>query len=317
MLHLKDIILLLVVFLSMGAGLVWPEPSGRLSPYLNLLLMILLYLAFLKVRPQAIQGELQQHPKEFLFLVVLKLFLLPALIYPLAACFKPEYALGLLLLAGVSTGVSAPFFAAMVGAHIPLVLLLTVATSMLLPATLPFMARVLAGQNLAVDPVHLGGLIGAIIFIPLIGASLTQRILPRLAQWLGLRTYYPSLLLIAVINLGAFGNFAPFLKAHQSQIVLALGLSTVLALILSGIGAAAFWRCRPPVQAAAAASLGWINNILVLVLGNDLGDPYVSLLAALYLIPFHLLILPLGHLSRRQEIKSAKHPMAPSSMESL
>jgi BASS family bile acid:Na+ symporter len=301
MLHLKDIILLLVVFLSMAAGLVWPEPSGRLSPYLNWLLMVLLYLAFLKVRPQAIRGEVQRHPKEFLLLVALKLFLLPVLIYPLAAQFMPAYALGLLLLAGVSTGVSAPFFAALVGAHIPLVLLLTVATSMLLPATLPFMARLLAGTDLVVDPVHLGGLIGAIIFIPLFAATLTQRFLPGLTQWLGLRSYYPSLLLIAAINLGAFGNFAPFLKAHQAQIVVALGLSTALALILAGIGAIAFWQSQPPVKAAAAASLGWINNILVLVLGNDLGDPHVSLLAALYLIPFHLLIFPLRRLSGRQD----------------
>jgi BASS family bile acid:Na+ symporter len=302
MLHLKDIILLLVVFFSMAAGLVWPEPSGRLSPYLNWLLMVLLYLAFLKVRPQAIRGELQRHPKEFCLLVALKLFLLPVLIYPLAAQFMPAYALALLLLAGVSTGVSAPFFAALVGAHIPLVLLLTVATSMLLPATLPFMARLLAGTDLVVDPVHLGGLIGAIIFIPLFAATLTQRFLPGLTQWLGLRSYYPSLLLIAAINLGAFGNFAPFLKAHQAQIVVALGLSTALALILAGIGAIAFRQSQPPVQAAAAASLGWINNILVLVLGNDLGDPHVSLLAALYLIPFHLLILPLRRLSRGREI---------------
>jgi predicted Na+-dependent transporter len=299
MLHLKDVFLLLVVFFSMIAGLLWPEPAGRLSPYLNRLLMLLLYLAFLKVMPRAIRGELRRHPKELLLLLALKLFLLPALIYPPALRFIPEYALGLLLLAGVSTGVSAPFFAALVGAHIPMVLLMTVVTSLLLPVTLPLMAKLLAGQNLAVDPIHLGGLIGAIIFIPLVAANLTQRFLPGLTQWLGLRSYYPSLLLIAIINLGAFGNFAPFLKAHQSQLILALGLSTALALGLAGIGAVFFWRRQPSVQAAAAASLGWINNILVLVLGNDLGNPHVSLLAALYLIPFHLLILPLRHLSRR------------------
>ena len=209
--------------------------------------------------------------------------------------------MGLLLLAGVSTGVSAPFFAGLVGAHVPLVLLLTMATSVVLPVTLPLMAKLLAGRDLVIDPIHLGGLIGAIIFIPLGAANLTQRLLPGLSQWLESRSYYPSLILIAVINLGAFGNFAPFLKAHQSQLFLALGLSTALALVLAGLGAATFWRRQPPVQTAAAASLGWINNILVLVLGNDLGNPQVSLLAALYLIPFHLLILPLRHLTHRGE----------------
>jgi predicted Na+-dependent transporter len=301
MLRLKDVILLLVVFLSLAAGLLWPEPAGRLSPYLNWLLMLLLYLAFLKVRPQAIWGEVRQHPKELLLLLAFKLFLLPALIYPLTVRFVPEYALGLLLLAGVSTGVSAPFFAALVGAHIPLVLLMTITSSVLLPLTLPIMAKLLAGQDLAVDPIRLGGLIGAIIFIPLAAANLTQRFLSGLTHWLEPRSYYPSLLLIAVINLGAFGNFAPFLQAHQDQIFFALGLSSALALILAGTGAVTFWRRPAPVQAAAAAALGWINNILVLVLGNDLGDPYISLLAALYLIPFHLLILPLSHLSRQRK----------------
>ena len=40
----------------------------------------------------------------------------------------------------------------------------------------------LAGQQLAVDPLTLAGLIGAIIFIPLLGANLTQRLLPGLAR---------------------------------------------------------------------------------------------------------------------------------------
>jgi BASS family bile acid:Na+ symporter len=300
MLHFKDIILLLAVFCSMAAGLLWPESAGRLSPYLNVLLMILLFLAFLKVNLKEILGELQLHFKEFLLLTALKLFLLPGLVYLLSCHFFPEYALGLLLLAGVSTGVSAPFFAALVGAHIPLVLLLTVTSSILLPLSLPFMARLLARQTLVVDPVHLSLLIGAVIFIPLVAANLIQRLLPGLTRRLGGRSYYPSLLLIAVINLGAFGNFAPFLKANQGQLVLALGLSTSLALILAASGALAFWYSQPPLRAAAAASLGWINNILVLVLGNDLGNPFVSLLAALYLIPFHLLIIPLRRLSNRK-----------------
>ncbi|HSO72816.1 MAG TPA: hypothetical protein VLR91_09255, partial [Thermodesulfobacteriota bacterium] len=251
--HFKNMILLLTVFSSMAAGLLWPESSGRLSPYLNVFLMIMMFLAFLKVSLQAVGGELHRHYKEFLLLTVLKLFLLPIFIYLLSVRFFPHYALGLLLLAGVSTGVSAPFFAVLVGAHIPLVLLLTVASSIMLPLTLPFMAQLMAGQTLAVDPVHLVGLIGMIIFIPLTAANIIQRFLPGLTLWLGRHSYYPSLLLLAIINLGAFGNFAPFLKAHQGQIFLALGLSTALAMILASSGAILFWFRQPPIRAAGAA----------------------------------------------------------------
>ena len=108
MIHCKDIFLLLVIFFSMAARLFWPEPAGRLSPYLNVFLMIMLFLAFLKVSLQAVKGELRRHFKEFLLLATLKLFLLPTLIYLLAVRFFPDYALGLLLLAGDSTGVPPP-----------------------------------------------------------------------------------------------------------------------------------------------------------------------------------------------------------------
>ena len=49
---------------------------------------------------------------------------------------------------------------------------------------------------------------------------------------------------------------------------------------------------------AAAGALGWINNVLVIVLGSYFNDPLTSVVAALYLIPYYLLIIPLSHLTR-------------------
>lgn len=309
MFRTKDIVLLLVVFSSMGSGLSWPQETGRLAPFLNWLLMLMLFLAFLKIFPQAIWGTVRQHPYYLIILLIIKLIILPVIIFCLAVKIVPVYALGLLMLAGVSTGVSAPFFTGVVGGNIPLVLVMTVVTSILLPFSMPLMVKLLAGRDLSIDLIHLGRLIGVIIFVPLLAAGLTRRLLPRLTDWLEERSYYLSLTLIGLINLGSFGNFAPFFRVHQDQLVISLLLSSGLAVVLAATGALMFWFRPPPQRVAAAAALGWINNVLVIVLGNDLNDPFTSILAALYLIPFHLLIVPLSQLSKisnRRSIKQAE-----------
>jgi bile acid:Na+ symporter, BASS family len=306
MFRTKDLVLLLVVFSSMGTGLIWPQEAGRLAPFLNWFLMLMLYLAFLKIFPQAIWSTVRQYPYYLIILLLIKLIILPLIIFSVAVKIFPVYALGLLMLAAVSTGVSAPFFTGVVGGNIPLVLVMTVVTSMLLPLSMPLLVKLLAGRDLSIDLIHLGSLIGAIIFLPLAGAGITRRLGPRLTDWLEERSYYLSLFLIGFINLGSFGNFAPFLQAHQDQLVVALLLSSGLAVVLAATGALVFWFRPPPQRTAAAASLGWINNVLVIVLGNDLNDPFTSILAALYLIPFHLLIVPLSHLSRISSRRSFK-----------
>ena len=136
MLRIKDIVLLLVVFSSMAAGVTWPGETRFLGAYLSWILMGLLFLAFLKVVPPSIWETLRRYPSKLAMLIMTKLILLPCIIYLVMAKVIPAYALGMLLLAGVSTGLSASFFAGLVGASIPLVLAMTVLTTLLLPVTL-------------------------------------------------------------------------------------------------------------------------------------------------------------------------------------
>ena len=67
----------------------------------------------------------------------------------------------------------------------------------------------------------------------------------------------------------------------------------------------------PPERIAAAGALGWINNILVLVIGIYFNDPLASVMAALYMIPYYVLLIPLSHLVRtlrhRGEIGNLEH----------
>ena len=168
MLRIKDIGLLIVVFGSMATGVVWPDETRKLGPFLSWFLMGMLFQAFLKVFPSEIWHTLRRYAVKLPLLMLTKLLVMPLIIYPLAVKLVPTYALGLTLLAGVSTGLSAPFCSGYVGASIPLVLAMTVVTTLLLPLTLPLILKILIGQELHFDLIGLVGFMAVLIFLPLL-----------------------------------------------------------------------------------------------------------------------------------------------------
>ena len=79
--RMKNIVLLLVVFSSMAAGVVWPAVTRPLGAYLSWTLMGLLFLAFLKVFPPAIWDTLRRYPVKLTLLILAKLIMLPCSLY--------------------------------------------------------------------------------------------------------------------------------------------------------------------------------------------------------------------------------------------
>jgi BASS family bile acid:Na+ symporter len=298
MIRIKEIILLLVVFGCMAAGVAWPEVTSPLGPFLSWTLMGLLFLAFLKVYPPAIWHTLRRYPVKMTLLVLTKLIILPGLVYLLVMNLIPDYGLALLLLAGVSTGLSAAFFSGLVGADIPLVLAMTVVTTLVLPLTLPLIVKVLVGRDIHFDLFGLARFMMTLIFVPLVASLVFRRWLPRASDWLEEHSYLISLILFAAMNLGAFGLYSPFLRAHQQQVVVSVLVGSGLGALMAGTGLILFKSSPPLERVAAAGALGWINNVLVIVLGNYFNDPLTSVVAALYLIPYYVLIIPLSHLTR-------------------
>ena len=298
MLRIKDIVLLIVVFGSMAAGVLWPHETHKLGPFLPWFLMAMLFLAFLKVLPSAVWDTLRRYSVKLPLLVLAKLIVIPLIIYPLAIKILPAYALGLILLAGVSTGLSAPFFSGYIEANVPLVLAMTVVTTLLLPLTLPLIVKISIGKEFHFDLMGLVGFMAVLIFLPLVVSAFFRLLLQRTSDWLDDNSYPISLVLLAAINLGAFGLYAPFLRAHHAEVVISVLVGSGLGAVLASAGIFLFWSNPPLERVAAGGALGWINNVLVIVLANYFNDPTASVLAALYLIPYYVLIIPLGHLSR-------------------
>ncbi|MFH1034699.1 MAG: hypothetical protein V1806_09370 [Pseudomonadota bacterium] len=296
----RDILVILVTMGGIVAGVVWPGPAGGLQPVTVYFLMGLLFLSFLRLDLKALLHPAPGVLREVLLWTLAKLILAPLILWGLAAWLLPEWALPVLVLSAMSAGVSGPFFAAMLGADLVRVLMVVVATSLLVPFTLPALVRLLAGTETGISFWEMFRLLALVIFSPLALLILIRRLAPRVLERLGRVAFPVSLGLLFLISAAVFAPFGGYLLARPAQFLvaslLAFGLSAAylgLALLLTRLGGGRLDALTGQV------ALVYLNNVLGLVFAGRFLDTPSVLLTGCYLLPYYLALLPLRWLSGR------------------
>jgi len=293
MLRFDDFILLLVILSSVLTGLLAPEVGRPFQPYIQSFLMSLLFISFLSIRVGTIRDMLRHDWRRLSYLALIKLILLPLLIYYLVRQVYPAYAVAALLLSGISTGVVAPFISNLLGANTSLVLASVVISSLLAPFSLSALLELLVGQTTAIPLIGMMVMLAQLIFIPLFLGEALHRLTPRLVAGL-IKWRFPfSLIFFAVINLGVFSKYASYFHQKPGIILSAVAVATVLAAVFLLAGLLSFRRGPLIDQLAAAISLSNVNNVLVIVFASEFFGPREPTLAAFYMVPFFGLIVPL------------------------
>ena len=304
MFRLNDLILLLVIFSSMFAGILFPEQVSFLQPFPLYLMMLLLFLSFLTTQMTSVWEILKSHRHAVIWLSFLKMFLIPTLIYYLFREFYPPYAIAALLLTGVSTGVVAPFIAGLVNANGSLVLVMVVISSLIVPFSLPFLVKMLAGRDVAIPLGRMVQMLSLVIFVPAVAAETLRRLSSSILNKLVAMRYPVSLMIFAAINLAVFSKYAAFFRQNPATILEATSISIVLGAIYVIIGILAQYKSPLGNQLAAAITFGNINNVLVIVFASEFFGHVEPTLAATYMIPFFGLIFPLRIFQRIRTVKS-------------
>jgi BASS family bile acid:Na+ symporter len=293
MIRLNDLFLLLVLFSSMAAGILAPNFGALFQPYPLYLMMLLLFTSLVPIRITAIWEALRGGWGLITLLAALKAIILPVGVFYGARVVFPDYAVAALLLTGISTGVVAPFISDLVGANSVLVLVMVVVTSLLVPFTLPLLVGILAGRLVEIPLGEMIRMLALVIFVPMFLVEILRRLAPGLLSAVDRKRFPISLAVFAIINLAVFSKYSDFFHQRPGTILAATGVATVLGLvyILSGL---VFFRRRPlEDRLAAAVSIGNMNNILVVVFAAKFFSPLEPTLAAMYMIPFFGLIMPL------------------------
>ena len=293
MIRLNDVILLIVVFISMIGGILFPRFGSLFCHYPQYCLMILLFLSFLSIEIRDIWATLKNSTGMIICLTLLKILIIPVAIYYCFMIVAPSYAVAALLLSGISTGVVAPFMSNLVKANSPLVMVMVVVTSLLIPFTLPAWIKILLGQTEEISLSAMIRTLSLVMFIPILAAEIVRNLTPRLLAVFTKIRFPLSLILFAFINLGIFSRYSDFFHREPVTIITA----TVVAIALSAVYCLCGILCmvKKPIedQLAGAVTLGNINNVLIIVFASEYFGPLEPTVAAIYIFPFFALLLPL------------------------
>jgi bile acid:Na+ symporter, BASS family len=298
--RVNDFLLVTVVITSMAAAFIFPDFGSLFQALPIYCVMANFFLSYLSIEITDVWKALKGHSGPILAVTIMKLAVLPVILFFVFDYFAPAYALSALLLTGVSTGVVAPFISNMVKGNSSLVLVVVVITSFLAPFTLPALIQIIAVKQVEISFFAMLRMLALVIFVPILAVEIMRRIAPGLLKPLLKRQFPISLVLFAIINLGVFYRYAPFVKKDPGIIVMASLVAFTLAAIYCVIGIFFFWKSSLQNQLAGAVMLGNINNVLVIVFSSEFFGPVEPMVAAMYMIPFFVLVIPLRYYHYRK-----------------
>ncbi len=293
MFRIRDLILLLVIYSSLLAGIFFPRASQIFQPFPLYCMMALLFLSFLPIRLSDISQTISSRGLVIGVFLLIRMILLPTAVFFLFSALWPGYSLSALLLSGISTGVVAPFISGLLQANTPLVLVVVVCSSLLVPFTLPPMVDILCGRSMDLSVWAMMRLLLLVVFVPVLLAQIMRKFSLNLVELLRQHQFPISLFLFAVTNLGIFSKYSNFFYQEPMTIVLATVVAFVLAFLYLVAGLLLSWGRPVEDQVAAVICLGIMNNVLVIVFSSQFFTPIEPTVAAMYMIPFFALIVPL------------------------
>ena len=294
----NDFILLLVIFSAMGVGIGLPKFGRIFVPYPLYLMMLQLFFSFLKI--DFLQAFHDIRKKAFLLflLCLFKLCVIPVGLFFLTQALWPEYAVPVLLLSGISTGVVAPFISGLLEASTLLVLMMVVASSLLSPFTLPALVSLLVGRTIDISFLVMVKILAMVIFLPASAAILLRSLSSFLLEKMGEFQFPVSLFLFACISLGVFAKYSSFFLETPMKVAETILVAFVLSVIYHLAGFLVMWKMKREDRLAGAISFAYMNNVLIVAFSSQFFGPLSPALAALYMLPFFSMIVPariVGH----------------------
>lgn len=297
----NDFIFLLVIFSTMGVGIGLLEFGGIFTPYPLYMMMFVLFFSFLKIDFLQVFHNIRKKAFILFILCLLKLCVIPIGLFFLTQAILPEYAVPVLLLSGISTGVLAPFISGLLEASTLLVLMMVVISSLLAPFSLPTLVSLLIGQTIEISFLVMVRILAMVIFLPTLAAILLRYLCPAFLERLEKIQFPASLILITCINLGVFAKYASFFTETPVKVVETILVAFVLSIFYHAVGFLVTWGMKREDRLAGAISFAYINNVLMIAFSSQFFGPLSPTLAALYMLPFFTMIVPAriaGHLMK-------------------
>ncbi len=295
------------VAVSMFVGIAVPPLGAALRPYFPETVIALLVLAFLRVDPAGLRGQLAR-PRLLLAAAAWTMLAVPLLAgLGLAASgalnVAPALLLALMLHAVAPPTVSSPALAALIGLNAALSLALLIVCIAAAPLTAPAFVALFTPGDVTLSPLTLGLrlaliLLGAAAVAAAIRAAAGKAWVERQAERID------GLNVIALFGFAValMGNVLESALADPFKVAGLIALATAISLGLSVLTALVFLRAGGDSAFALAHAAGSRNMGLMLAAAAGLVPDLVWLYVALAQFPIYLLPLAYKPLAKRLKL---------------
>lgn len=286
----EDVALIVAIVGSMSVGILLPAAGRLIEPYTLLWLGVLLFLNLLRLNSSDLI-EVFKTPRQLVVLSIIKLVVLPVGMYALAYVVYEPFALPILLLSGISTGLGAPFVVNVIGGQLPLVIGMIIITSIAVPFVLPSIVYVFAHTQFEIPLLYMIFLLSIALFTPLAAGWLTKKFFPAGSRFADKNSFPLSILFIVLINWGMFAKFADFFYSEQTFLLQTITTAFLCYAAYCLVGYVVTVGNSRQEKSAGLIAMSYVNNVLVAVFAFQFFGSYVAALAALYNIPYYIGII--------------------------
>ena len=279
------------------AGILLPTIFAHVATYNTVIIGIIFFLSALTIR----FADVRSYAKDSGLIVLVLLLMLgifPAFVYWVTMSVYPPLALPFLLLSAMPSGMTAPLLAEIAGGKQSLALVLTVATSLIAPFSVPVILYALLGSTVVVDAWGMFQTLLLVIGLPFLLAYVVRKVAPHLGKMVGAYSKSVSVPLLALLIAGVMATHAHAVQELSPTYIFAtLGALVGVFALLHALGyVAAFWREKRE-RVTISVCLTYMNFVLALYLADTFfpgqGAVVPIMLAvvpwALMLTPFRLL----------------------------
>lgn len=286
----EDVALIVAIVGSMSAGILLPAAGRLIEPYTLLWLGALLFLNLLRLNSSDLI-EVFKTPRQLVVLSIIKLVVLPVGMYALAYVVYEPFALPILLLSGISTGLGAPFVVNVIGGQLPLVTGMIIITSTAVPFVLPSIVFTFAHTQFEIPLLYMIFLLSIALFTPLAAGWLTKKFFPAGSRFADKNSFPLSLLFIVLINWGMFAKFADFFYSEQTFLLQTITTAFLCYAAYCLVGYVGTVGNSRQEKRAGLIAMSYVNNVLVAVFAFQFFGSHVAALAVLYNIPYYIGII--------------------------
>lgn len=259
---------ILAVLLGITLGAFFPQIFSPLNNYTTQLLILVFFFSSLRLS----LDEIVSYGKDWRLLANASLFmlvLLPFALYLPVLPFAKDWAIALLIMGAMPTGMTIALVAEFFGGKTSLALVITAVTSLLAPITIPIVTKIALGAAVPIPVFSMFWSLFLTIVIPFaLAMVLKARIPKRIAKhdgwWRNISVVAFGLLVTGITAASVTGN--PITIGWRDGAVLAFTLPWLAILIWAAYRITP-WR-TPPERMTVALCMLYMNNTLALFVAD-------------------------------------------------